>query len=178
MGNHNKASLASLSCFSQNSKAYNFSSNENMTSHFKLFKIARRSFMNMVYIYIYSKVPSLTSCGCLGQIPSPLLNIHMKFQVNHVSQATTAHKGMQMQNVTAKNSKRFKLRTFDNTLTEIFSTNFLRNFYSSLLSVSVEPWRSAKNVRQQKQSGHLGVSSVLSSCNIAQGVAKEKMISF
>ena len=31
MGNHNKVSLASLSCFSQNSDAYNFSSNENMT---------------------------------------------------------------------------------------------------------------------------------------------------
>ena len=31
MGNHNRASLASLSCFSQNSNAYNLSSNENIT---------------------------------------------------------------------------------------------------------------------------------------------------
>ena len=31
MGNHNKASLASLSCFLQNPNAYNLSSNENMT---------------------------------------------------------------------------------------------------------------------------------------------------
>ena len=31
MGQHNKASLASLSCFRQNSIAYNFSSNENIT---------------------------------------------------------------------------------------------------------------------------------------------------
>ena len=76
MGNHNEASLASLSCFSQNSKAFNVSSNENMTlklnlithltqffsvfnfffgsSHFKLFKIARRPFMNMVYTNITS----------------------------------------------------------------------------------------------------------------------------
>ena len=31
MGNHSMASIASLSCFSQNSNAYSFSSNENMT---------------------------------------------------------------------------------------------------------------------------------------------------
>ena len=69
MGNHNKASLASLSCFRHNSNPYNFSSNENMTlklhimTHFdtifcviqfflllqKFLKIARRPFMNMVY---------------------------------------------------------------------------------------------------------------------------------
>ena len=43
MGNHNIASLASLSCFSQNLNAYNFSSKENMIvklhimTHFETF---------------------------------------------------------------------------------------------------------------------------------------------
>ena len=70
MGNHDKASQASLSCFRQNLNAYNFSSNENMTlklpimTHFdmillfnsffiadswKFSKLQGGRFMNMVY---------------------------------------------------------------------------------------------------------------------------------
>ena len=58
MENHNKASLASPLCFRQNSNAYNFLSNENMTLKLHIHVMThlnfqnckgRRPFMNMVY---------------------------------------------------------------------------------------------------------------------------------
>ena len=75
MGNDNKVSLFSVSCLGQNSNAYNFFSNDNMTlklhirthldtiflgfnsffscRHFNLFKIARRPFMYGVFNNVF-----------------------------------------------------------------------------------------------------------------------------
>ena len=49
MGNHNLASLASLSCFSQNSNAYNFSSNENMTLKLHIMSHFDRIFLDIEF---------------------------------------------------------------------------------------------------------------------------------
>ena len=54
MGNDNKASLASLSCFGQNANAYNFLSNKNMT--LKLHIIIR---LDTVFLGILSLVENL-----------------------------------------------------------------------------------------------------------------------
>ena len=62
MGNHNKASLASLSCFSQNSKAYNFSSNENMTRKLNLITHFETIFLGIQFFLWFQSFQTFQNC--------------------------------------------------------------------------------------------------------------------